>query len=293
MKKVLITGSSGRIGRALHWKLSQKYLTKGFDLSPSSATSIIGDINNYDQLIRAFENVDTVFHAAALHAPHVNLFSEKKFYEINVHATENICKAALASGVKQIIFTSTTALYGYANQGKEKAAWINEQTVPLPRTIYHKTKLTAEHLLREYAGEKLSISVMRMSRCFPEPVHQMAIYRLHRGVDYRDVADAHILAGTVNRKNNFDTFVISGSTPFLQSDVEELANNPEAVIRFRIPNLAKEFDLRNWHFPTSIDRVYDSSHASKILGWKSRKDSFDVIQQYDNEDYEILPYHAL
>lgn len=291
MKKVLITGSSGRIGRALHWKLSQKYLTEGFDLSPSSATSIIGDIGNYNQLLRAFENVETVFHAAALHAPHVNYFSEKKFYEINVHATENICKAALAAGVKQLIFTSTTALYGYANQGKERAVWVDEKITPKPRTIYHKTKIAAENLLKGYAGDNLSIRILRMSRCFPEPVHQMAIYRLHRGVDYRDVANAHILASEVKSEKNFDTFVISGSTPFLKSDVVELAKNPEAVIRYRLPKLAKEFDLRNWHFPTSIDRVYDSSYASKILNWKSKKDSFDVIKQYDQEDFEVLPYH--
>lgn len=68
MKKVLITGSSGRIGRALHWKLSQKYRTEGLDLSPSSATSIIGNICDYDTVLKSFENVVTVFHSAALHA---------------------------------------------------------------------------------------------------------------------------------------------------------------------------------------------------------------------------------
>lgn len=289
MERVLITGSSGRIGRALHWKLSQKYRTEGMDITPSSATSIIGDIRDYDQLSRAFEKVDTVFHAAALHAPHVDFNSEKRFYEINVQSTENICRVALASGVKQIIFTSTTALYGYANQGKEKAVWVNEQTIPQPRTIYHKTKIEAEKILKAYAGKKLGVSIIRMSRCFPEPVQKMAVYRLHRGIDYRDVADAHILASEIERTKDFDIFVISGNTPFFESDLEELARNPETVIRKRHPQLANEFDKRNWHFPTSIDRVYDASYAAKILGWRSKRGPLDVIRQYDNEDYEILP----
>ena len=289
MKKVLITGSSGRIGRALHWKLSQKYKTEGIDLSPSSATSIIGDICDYESLLKSFENVDTVFHSAALHAPHVDHNSEKKFYEINVHATEKICKAALASGVSQIIFTSTTALYGYANNGKEKAVWVNEQTIPKPRTIYHKTKIEAEKLLNEYAGDKLRISIIRMSRCFPEPVQKMAVYRLHRGVDYRDVADAHILTSELKRTKEIDVFVISGETPFLKSDLEELARNPEIVIRERHPQLAIEFDKRNWNFPKSIDRVYDSSYSAKEIGWKSKRGPLDVIEQFDKEDYEILP----
>jgi len=288
-QNVIITGSSGRIGRALHWKLSQKYKTEGFDRSPSSSTSIIGDIRNYDQLVQSFEKVDTVFHAAALHAPHVGYYSEQEFYEINVQATENICKAALASGVSQIIFTSTTALYGYANHGKDKAVWVNEQTIPEPRTIYHKTKLEAEQLLNEYASENLKIRIIRMSRCFPEPVQQMAVYRLHRGVDYRDVADAHLLASEVGGIKEIEVFVISGKTPFLKSDLEELAQNPEGVIRERHPQLATEFDQRKWSFPTSIDRVYDPSYAAQLLGWESQRGPLEVINQFDNEDYEILP----
>ncbi len=71
MKKIVITGSSGRIGRALHWKLCQDYQVDGIDISPSSATSIIKDIRDYEYLLRLFEGVDTVFHSAAFHAPHV------------------------------------------------------------------------------------------------------------------------------------------------------------------------------------------------------------------------------
>ncbi|MEM6965035.1 MAG: NAD(P)-dependent oxidoreductase [Bacteroidota bacterium] len=289
-KKVLITGSSGRVGRALHWKLSQRYPTEGIDLSPSSATSIIGDICDYDKLLASLEQVETIFHTAALHAPHVGHQPEKKFYQINVHATENICKAALACGVSQIIFTSTTALYGYANCGKEAAAWINEKTSPQPKTIYHKTKIEAEKLLATYAGDQLKVSILRMSRCFPEPVQKTAVYRLHRGVDYRDIAAAHLLASEVRKTKEIDTFIISGKTPFLKSDLEELVKNPEGVIRERHPQLAKEFDKRKWYFPRSIDRVYDSSYAEIKLGWQPKIGPLDVIEQFDREDYEILPY---
>ncbi len=287
--RVVITGSSGRIGRALHWKLSQKYKTEGIDISPSSATSIIGDICNYENLLGSFENVQTVFHTAALHAPHVEYKSEKEFYRVNVEATENICKAALAMGVSQIIFTSTTALYGYANQGKEKAVWVNEQTIPKPKTIYHKTKLEAEKVLEQYAGSSLNIRIIRMSRCFPEAVQKMAVYRLHRGVDYRDVAEAHILASRAKNLEALDTFVVSGKTPFLKTDLEELARSPEEVIRARHPKLADEFIKRGWNFPKSISRVYDPSYAGKKIDWESTRSSLDVINQFDNADYEVLP----
>lgn len=289
MKKIVITGSSGRIGRALHWKLCRDYEVIGIDVSPSSATSARVDIRVYDQLVRSFAGADTVFHTAALHAPHVGLASEKEFYEINVHATEKVCQAALVSGVSQIIFTSTTALYGYSNNDKAKAVWVNEQTEPQPKTIYHKTKLEAERLIQEYAGNALAIRVIRMSRCFPEPAQLMAVYRLHRGVDYRDVADAHLLAGQVEKKKKFDTYVISANTPFLESDSQWLFENPESVIRQRHPLLAKEFDARGWKFPASMDRVYDSSYAEKELGWRSKRGPLEVIRQFDDHDFEVLP----
>lgn len=289
MNKIVITGSSGRIGRALHWKLCQDYCVNGIDISPSSATSNIVDIRDYNQLLKSFEGVDTVFHSAALHAPHVGVVPEKDFYDINVNATEKICRAALETGVSQIVFTSTTALFGYANYEKGNAAWINEKTTPEPKTIYHKTKVEAENLIKEYATKDLAISVIRMSRCFPEPAQMMAVYRLHRGVDYRDVAEAHILAAQLKKDKYFDIFVISGESPFLKTDCQMLFENPEVVIRERQPLLANEFDKRGWKFPTSIDRVYDSSYAQRILNWKSKRGPLEVIKQFDNSDFEILP----
>lgn len=289
MKKVMVTGSSGRIGRAICWKLSQGHAVTGLDITPSSATTRLADIRDEEQLMRSMEGADTIFHTAALHAPHVGIATEKMFYDINVEATEKICRAAIASGVSQIVFTSTTALYGYANSGEGSAVWINEKTVPVPKTIYHQTKWEAEQVLKGYAGKQLAVRIIRMSRCFPEPAPLMAVYRLHRGVDYRDVAEAHLSAALVKKDLPVDVYVISGETPFLPSDCQQLYEHPEAVIRERHPALAQEFEKRGWRFPGSIDRVYDSSYASRVLGWKPRKGPLDVIRQFDDQDFEVLP----
>lgn len=289
MEKVVITGSSGRIGRALHWKLCQEAEVMGIDRAPSSATSHVQDITNKEALYQLFEGATTIYHTAALHAPHVGIASDKNFLKVNIEATQNICEAAIANGAKQLVFTSTTALYGYANLEVDKASWITEATVPQPRTVYHRTKLEAEELLKTYAGNQLKIRSIRMSRCFPEPAPTMATYRLHRGLDYRDVAEAHLLAANTSNIKPFDVFIASGCTPFLPVDCEELFHDAESVIRKRQPKLAKEFDLRNWTLPKSIDRVYDSSHAKSKLGWESKRDCFDVLKKYDVGDFEVLP----
>ena len=289
MEKVVITGSSGRIGRALHWQLCQQSKVIGVDLSPSSATSHIGDISNKEAMLRLFEGASTVYHAAALHAPHVGVATDLNFHKINVQATNTICEAAIASGVKQLIFTSTTALYGNANFSTEKATWITETTIPQPRTIYHRTKLEAEDLLRSFASEKFKIRIMRMSRCFPEPASTMSVYRLHRGVDHRDVSTAHLLAARTPNESNFEVFVISGSTPFLPEDCEELFFDAPAIIRKRHPELVQEFDRRGWPLPQSIDRVYDASYAKSKLGWETTRGAFEVLRQYDDGDFEVMP----
>jgi len=61
MKKVAITGSSGRVGRALHWRLCQEYDIIGMDVSPSSVTSQIVDIRDYEKLLHSLEGLQTVF----------------------------------------------------------------------------------------------------------------------------------------------------------------------------------------------------------------------------------------
>lgn len=115
------------------------------------------------------------------------------------------------------------------------------------------------------------------------------IYRLHRGIDYRDVAEAHILAAQLKSNKHFDIYIISGNTPFLKSDCQMLFENPEIVIRERQKKLANEFDKRGWKFPKTIDRVYDSTYAQQALNWKPSRDAFEVIKQFDNSDFEILP----
>lgn len=291
MAKYVVTGSSGRIGRALHFALSLNHTVVGIDLSPSSATSHIADIGDIDELKRLFEGASAVFHSAALHAPHVGLRSEVDFQRVNIEGTQTVVAAAKAVGVPRLVFTSTTALYGHASQKDDRAAWINEDTTPEPRTVYHRSKLEAEALLRNAADEDFLVRVIRMSRSFPEPAPQMASYRLHRGIDPRDVADIHI-AALRDTDLAFDLFVASGQTPFLPEDAEALKLNASEVIRLRVPELARLFEQRGWSLPAAIDRVYDPSKAANILGWTSKYGFHEVASQLDARNFEVLPTEA-
>ena len=287
--KILITGAAGRVGRATYIRLCADHDVVGIDSTPSSTTDIVASIEDTDRVRAAIRGVEAVIHIAALHAPHVGHFDQERFEAVNTAATAVLARLAADTGVQRFVFTSTTALYGSPSVISGGAVWIDEKTVPNPRTIYHRTKLKAEALLEEVGVETgLQVTVIRMSRCFPEPAPIMAAYRLHRGVDVRDVADAHALAALAPSAG-FCRYLVSGNTPFLPQDCEELLEDAPAVIQRRCPDLAAIFRRRRWKLPDSIDRVYSPALAASQLGWQSRHAFEEVLAQLGRRSLEVLP----
>lgn len=294
--KLLITGAAGRVGRALRARLQAAHLLRGLDRVPAPGVDCIGDLGDASLVARALQGMDAVLHCAALHAPHVDRMNEQAFQRINVDATLALWHAARAAGVRRFVFTSTTALYGSGvadSAATPRAAWITEATPPRPRSVYHRSKLAAEQALRTAAsGGGPAVTVLRMSRCFAEPAPLMAVYRLHRGIDVRDVAEAHALAlapppaGAAGVP--WRCFNISGATPFVAADAERLWHDAAALLRERVPALAHEFDRRGWPLPASIDRVYVPDAAMQALGWRPRHGWDTVLGQLDAGASEVL-----
>jgi nucleoside-diphosphate-sugar epimerase len=291
--RILLTGSSGRIGRALYCRLSPLYSVIGLDRTPASTTHIVGDINNKGLVQELCRSVDAIIHTAALHAPHVGIVPNNEFERINVVATGILLDAAAMAGIERIVFTSTTALYGISHQTSNRAVWVTEYTPPQPTTIYHRTKTAAEQLLHRAAErDGLRVRILRVSRCFPEPADVMAAYRIHRGIDARDVAEAHRLA-LHNVGETIETYIISGVTPFQPEDIEGLWKNAPRVLACRAPDLVEEFHRRGWSLPHSIDRVYDSSLAQKRLEWRPQFGYQNVCSLLDQGLSEVLPARRL
>lgn len=287
--RVVVTGSAGRVGRAIVVRLAREHEVVGVDRFPAStAVQHVGDILDRRVLDAAFAGAQAVVHVAAPHAPHVGILPDAEFERVNVQGTAAVVAAAREARISRIVFTSTTALYGRASSAAGRATWIDEDVQPEPVTIYHRTKLEAEALLRDAAGDGLQVRILRMSRCFPEPADLMGVYRLHRGIDARDVAAAHeaalSYAGEPHR-----TWVISGETPFRQSDLRELSENASALVRDRMPDLAAAYDARGWLLPSTIDRVYVPARAARELGWQPRYGFAEVLAMYDRGDAEVLP----
>lgn len=120
-KIILVTGGVGSIGKEIVkilLKCNPKSIrvldnneTALFDLEQeldsNKIRTFLGDVRDKERLERAFENVDVVFHAAAL--KHVGLCEYNPFDAVktNVMGTENVLNAALDRDVRKVIVIST------------------------------------------------------------------------------------------------------------------------------------------------------------------------------------------
>lgn len=270
--KVLVTGSSGRVGGAIAARLALRHQVTGVDLRPGPLTAAIADICDTAQMADLCAGVDAVVHTASLHVPDLAARTPREFREVNVDAMRRLLQASGEAGVGRFAYTSTTSLYGNALLPQGGAAvWVTEELEPRPRDIYDETKLEAEAACAEAARNGLACVSLRMSRCFEEEPRLVAIYRLYRGVDAQDVAQAHELALETGRDGH-EIYNISAPSPFTEADCLRLLEDAESVVLERHPWAAVEFARRAWQLPRSIDRVYVVDKAIAGLGYRPQHD---------------------
>lgn len=277
--KVLVTGSSGSIGGAIAARLRREADVVGLDLQAGPETTHVGDLGDGDLLGSALRGVTAVVHTAALHVPHLGSASEEDFRRVNEEGTHGLLEAAARAGVSRLVFTSTTSVYGCSERSGPPATWADESLEPAPADIYDRTKLAGEALCRERAPGRMRCAILRMSRCFPEPEPLVAFYRMYRGVDRRDVAEAHYRAVVVPLAGGI-TVNVSARSPFQPEDVAELWEDPWRVIDRRAPGVRAAFERRGWPLPPRIDRVYPIENATRLLDYQPR---YDVTQLLDLE----------
>lgn len=265
--KILLTGASGiKVAATVARLLAHSHHVIGLDRVAAPTTHILTDITSVDWRAHLV-GVDAILHFAALHAPHRVSHAREEFVRTNVDATRNLLAAARDAGVTRVVLASTTSVYGRAMRTPDRAAWVTETLTPIAEDIYDETKLAAEALCRDAYAPDFVTMALRFSRSFPEPTPEMALYRLYRGIDARDVAQAFSLA-LDHTPAQFEAFNISAATPFLETDCEALKRDAASVIETRAPEFAAAFAARGWPLPKSIDRVYVIEKAARALGFK-------------------------
>ncbi len=156
MKKILITGGTGSLGRAIlsHFPTDARLYVYSRDEQKQDALRrlklpgvnfILGDVRDAKKLRRVATQMDGIIHTAALKVVPEGAFNPDELVATNIQGTLNVLEAAIAGGVSKALFISS-----------DKAV--------APTNVYGATKMVGEALTtaaNSWASPQTAVSVVR------------------------------------------------------------------------------------------------------------------------------------
>ena len=160
MKKILVTGADGFIGS----HLTEMLVTKGYKVKAlchynsfnnwgwlegvgcrEQIEVLTGDVRDTYYCKEITQDVDVIFHLAALIAIPYSYLAPDSYVDTNINGTLNICQAARENGNIRIIHTSTSEVYGTAQYVP-----IDEAHPLQPQSPYSATKIAADAMAMSF-----------------------------------------------------------------------------------------------------------------------------------------------
>ena len=312
MKSLLVIGGAGYIGshvvRAL---LDGRFTVTVFDNLSSGreenlfvdAEFIRGDILDYDNLRKAMKRgFDAIIHLAAFKAAGESMKVPEKYSINNIIGAINLLNAASETGIKNIVFSSSAAVYG-----DPVYVPIDEKHPTNPLNYYGFTKLEIERFLEWYdrlkgiryaalryfnaAGYDVKGRLSGLERN-PEnllPVVMEAAAGIREGVsvfgdDYEtpdgtgvrdyvhvnDLADAHVLAFNYIDSKKESLMVNLGSESGIS--VKEMLDTARKISARPIPT-----KIAPRRPGDAAKCVASSAKASSLLGWKATRSDVQTL----------------
>ena len=154
----LVTGGAGFIGSQLAERLAgdghRVRVVDNFSTGDpanlahlaNAVELLVGDLCDPEVCRRAVEGVDVVFHAAALPSVPRSLKDPWASHDNNVNATLRLLQACQAAGVRRVVYSSSSSVYGDTPQLPKV-----ESAEPLPRSPYAASKLAGEQYVLAFA----------------------------------------------------------------------------------------------------------------------------------------------
>lgn len=160
MKKVVVTGGSGRLGQfVIRDLLAHGYQVLSLDKVPPReklCPSWLADLRHSGDLFEALKNAYGIIHLGAYQAP--NLAPDAETLSNNVSSTYNVLRAAADSKVKRVVLASSTAAFGFIYATK---LWAPDY---LPLDEHHPSTPQDSYGLSKVLGEKIADSIVSVHR---------------------------------------------------------------------------------------------------------------------------------
>jgi len=291
--KVLVTGSEGKVGRALVPALMRAgHEVRALDLAPPewdrhidprrSADYVQADLTDAGSCYSAVRDCDAVVHAAAIpapshHPPHV-------VFRNNLIATFNVIEAAITGGIRRLVNISSETVPGFIFAYRPfKPAYlpIDEDHQIRPQDPYAQAKWFGE-LMCDGAVERSGLRSISIRPCW---VQNVASYERNLGPIVRDPAlaignycsyiDAYDLCNAIVRAVESE---LPGHEVFYIASPDTIGGHAlRDVVRLSDPE--GEIELRE---PLSREdaSAIDSSKAHRLLGWEPTRSWRDYLDEH-------------
>jgi dihydroflavonol-4-reductase len=301
--RVLVTGATGFIGS----HVARHALARGDEVrlavedgSPDGTIADLDcervrcDVRDRRSVRRAVKDCGRVFHCAGVTS--VRSQDRDRLFDVNVGGTKIVMEECLRAGVERVVYTSSAAVVGPAEEGKTadegQLFTTGHLDIPYVNSV-HEAELEAMRL----AAQGLPLVCVNPAVCFGAGDVQLASTRLVRSfllgrvpiytdgavsiVDVRDVADGHMLADVLGRLG--ERYILSGRNftfDRLFADLGRLSGvEPPVKLPARAAATASAVmaagGLRWPLNPAEVRAAshrwtYSSSKARRELGWRAR-----------------------
>lgn len=269
-KRILVTGSSGFVGRNLVEEL------KGHNVEVVTLTDSEGhrsDIRDW-QTVKEIENIDIVYHLAAKTYVPFSFENPREVYEVNLLGTLNILELCRLREVEKMVFVSS---YVY---GQPRYLPINEKHPVQPTNPYMRSKVLGEELCSAYNNDfGLKCIILRPFNVYgvgqsgdlliPTIISQLQAGKIELKDskpkrDYifvSDLIDALIEAGKLN--GNFEIFNIGcGKSYSVKEIVDKIIQLYGKNAKINYENERRKNEI--------MDVIADIRKARAMLGWKPK-----------------------
>lgn len=287
----LVTGGCGFIGsNVVDLLLSKGYKVKVIDnLSTGfkenlneSVELIIEDITDLESIKKHFVGIDVVFHLAALPRVEPSIHDPIPYNKANIEGTLSVLKACVDSGVKKVVFSSSSSIYGECGEFA-----VDEEKIKDPLSPYALQKLSSEEYCKLFSKLfGITTICLRYFNVYGNrqptigayvPVVGIFFKQYNEGkpltvtgdglqvrdfVNVLDVANANILAGESDLKG-YNYFNIGFGKNY---NILQIAQNISKDIMFIQPRIEPKTTLAN------INKAKD------VLKWEPKIDLFNWIK---------------
>jgi nucleoside-diphosphate-sugar epimerase len=231
MKRVIVTGGSGKVGRAC----VEEFLHHGYEVfnvdqaRPAKALCPFTrvDLTDFGQTVEALSEIDDLYHGveAVVHLaaiPGPTQFPNSVTFTVNTVSTYNVFEAARKLGIKNVVWASSETLLGIPYNVPPPYLPVDEEYPARPETSYSLSKLLGEEMAKQYCrwDPDLKIVGLRFSNVM-EPADyanfpgydsdaKLRRWNLWGYIDSRDAAQA-IRKALETELKGFSAFIIANA----------------------------------------------------------------------------------